>query len=201
MSGADVAFPVERPLFFVVSGSPGAGKTTLLAELRARGHAVVAEAARSVIRLQSTVGGRAVPWKDPFLFTEVEFAQSLHNFASQDPSSLTFFDRSFVDSCGGLQLLEAEVPRHFSTAVAQFRFAPTVVLAPPWREIYRRDRERRQTFDEAERVYHVLDRTYRHAGYEVFELPKASTSERADVVMDLVAGSLHHRGSAARDPR
>ncbi len=177
---------VTRPRFFVISGGPGAGKTTLLDELRRRGYAVVEEVAREVIRLQASIGGQALPWANASLYSELEFAQNLHNFVSQDPSQITFFDRSFIDPAGFLRLLGREIPSHFAGAHAAFRFAPTVMLAPPWPEIYRVDQQRRQSLAEAEQTYGALSDVYQQAGYDVFEMPRAPVRERADAALSLV---------------
>jgi predicted ATPase len=45
-------------------------------------------------------------------------------------------------------------------AVAVFRYNRRVFIAPPWREIFQQDSERKQDFDEAVRTYDSLVATY-----------------------------------------
>ena len=54
--------------FVILSGCSGGGKSTLLEELRARGHATVAEPGRRIVREEMTLGGNALPWIDPEAF-------------------------------------------------------------------------------------------------------------------------------------
>ena len=45
-----------------------------------------------------------------------------------------------------------------------YRYAPRVFIAPPWREIYETDSERKQDFDEAARTYDVMFQVYEECG-------------------------------------
>jgi predicted ATPase len=55
--------------------------------------------------------------------------------------------------------------------------------APPWREIYATDPERRHGLDAALAEYARLLEAYPSLGYEVFVLPKVGVNERADFVL------------------
>ena len=66
----------------------------------------------------------------------------------------------------------------------EYRYAPLVFLAPPWREIYETDTERKQDFAEAERTCEMLAMVYRECGYQLVELPRATPNERADFILD-----------------
>ena len=56
---------------FVVTGGPGSGKTTLIDALAQGGCARSIEAGRGVIQDQVTIGGHALPWRDPQAFAEL----------------------------------------------------------------------------------------------------------------------------------
>ena len=60
-----------------------------------------------------------------------------------------------------------EPPPHFSRAAEVFRYNRTVFIAPPWREIFANDKERKQDFAEAVRSYELCVEAYRHWGYEL----------------------------------
>jgi predicted ATPase len=68
-------------------------------------------------------------------------------------------------------------------ACENYRYNQTVFLAPPWREIYSTDNERKQTWAEAVRTHDVMVEAYRSCGYELVELPRVSAEERAEFVM------------------
>jgi predicted ATPase len=68
-----------------------------------------------------------------------------------------------------------------------------VFLAPPWREIYRTDSERKQDFAEAERTYRGLWETYEECGYRLIELPKLEPIARARFVCEHLEVALAPR--------
>ncbi len=51
-----------------------------------------------------------------------------------------FFDRGVPDVIGYLRLLKRSVPPHMEKAAQVFRHNRRVFIAPPWRQIFRRDR-------------------------------------------------------------
>ena len=59
-------------------------------------------------------------------------------------------------------------------------------LAPPWRDIYVIDPERRHGFDVAFAEYSRLLKAYPSLGYEVLVLPKVGIVERADFVLSML---------------
>lgn len=166
--------PVHKPCCFAVTGGPGAGKTALLEHLAGLGLAVAAESARAVIR---EAGGRPEPRRFCELMLERD-VQAFH--AAHGP---TLFDRSLVDAWAtarayGLALPQAEA------AVRELRLNPCAFLAPPWREIYRTDAERDQTWADAVAAHDACARAYQDAGYTLVELPRAGVAERAAFVLD-----------------
>ena len=56
-------------------------------------------------------------------------------------------------------------------------------LAPPWKEIYETDSERRQDFAQAERTVEQMVQVYREGGYTISELPKTKPATRADFIL------------------
>ena len=50
--------------FVVISGCSSGGKSTLIAELGKRGHAVVDEPGRRIVKEELASGGSALPWLD-----------------------------------------------------------------------------------------------------------------------------------------
>jgi hypothetical protein len=54
--------------FVVISGCSSGGKSTLIAELGKRGHAVVDEPGRRIVKEELASGGSALPWLDGVAF-------------------------------------------------------------------------------------------------------------------------------------
>lgn len=187
--------------FYVLTGGPGSGKSTLLAALARAGCAVSPEAGRAIIQDQSAIGGPALPWRDAALFAEMMLAWEMRSYrmAEREPGPV-FFDRGIPDVMGYLRLTGLSVPAHMEKAVAAFPYNRRVFVAPHWPEIFRRDAERRQTLEEAERTYAAVTGVYRDLGYTVVELPRAPVEARVRFVLDRVARP-DQRAGASPDTR
>ncbi len=169
--------------FTVISGGPGSGKSTLIDALEQHGFARTVEAGRAIIQHQVAIAGTALPWADRALFAELMLSWEMrsHEMAKTKKGTV-FFDRGVPDVIGYLTLCGLPVPAHMEEAARRFQYGKTVFLAPPWREIFGQDAERKQNFDEAVRTFEAMETTYRKLGYEIALLPKASVRERIDFI-------------------
>jgi predicted ATPase len=174
--------------FFVLTGGPGSGKTAVVEALKQSGYHCSVEAGRGVIQDQMLIAGRALPWEDRSLFAELMLCWEMRSYrVAQEQTGMVFFDRGVIDVVGYLRLIGHAIPEHMEKAVENFPYHRRVFIAPPWEEIFRQDRERRQDFDEAVRTYHAMVTTYSRYGYELLELPRTSVKERLDFVLDEIA--------------
>lgn len=176
--------PQETDRLIAITGGPGSGKTSLIEALAAEGHAVRPEAGRTIIQDQQAIGGRGLPWADPVLFAELMLAADLRGHAEAlARRESVFFDRGLPDIAGYLTLCGLPIPGHVARAAQELRYRRTVFIAPPWREIFTQDAERKQDFTEAERTHAVMAETYPRYGYELVELPHASVAERVAFIL------------------
>jgi predicted ATPase len=67
-----------------------------------------------------------------------------------------------------------------------FRYHRRVFVAPPWRDIFALDAERKQSFDEATETYEMMVETYSALGYDLIPLPLSSVQERLQFVLAAV---------------
>lgn len=174
--------------FIIISGCSGGGKSTLLTELRQRGHAVVEEPGRRIVQEQMHTGGQALPWLDmaAFLRRAIDVARDDHANAPRGSSQWVFFDRGLIDAAAALQALTGEPV--LDKLRQQYRYHPHVFLAPPWPEIYGQDAERRHDMAAALLEFERLRGIYPALGYAVSLLPKVGVAQRADFVLDTLAG-------------
>lgn len=174
--------------FHVLTGGPGGGKTTLLAALAARGYAVTSEAGRALVRA-------GADRSDPVAFAEAILEWETRSYAwALDQPGTVLFDRGMPDVAGSWLAMGREVPPHVEATIAACRYAPTVLVAPPWREIYVTDAERDQTWETAVATYEVMVAAYGRYGYECVELPRVGVEERVAFVL----GHLSARNAATK---
>lgn len=166
--------------FVVLTGCSGGGKSSLLAELGRRGYATYEEPGRQIVKEQLYIGGDALPWRDARQFLEFTISRSIHHLVSAARTDrLSFFDRGIIDQIGGFD----PIPAHLAMAAQRLRYRRTVFFAPPWKEIFRNDAERRHSFDDAAAGCAAQRLTYERHGYEIVELPKCDIANRADFIV------------------
>lgn len=165
---------------YILTGGPGAGKSTLLHALNEAGIATQPESGRAIIREQQRRGGDALPWADRMAFALRMLERDIDGWrAHQAATAPVLFDRGIPDSLGYLQLCGLTPPPQMIQAVRDCRYAPRVFFAPPWRDIYCQDDERRQSWNEAVATARVMQRLYRACGYQLVMIPPLPTAARA----------------------
>jgi predicted ATPase len=168
--------------FVVISGCSGGGKSALITELGRRGHAVVEEPGRRIVKEELDRDGSALPWADGAAFLRRAIAMALADRASAAAlQGWVFFDRGLIDAAAGLQHLTGEAI--LQPLGGAHRYHQRVFLTPPWPEIYVTDRERRHGFDQALAEYTRLLEVYPSLGYKLIILPEVGVVERADIVL------------------
>jgi predicted ATPase len=171
--------------FVVISGCSGGGKSTLLAELQRRGHAVVEEPGRWIVREEMAGDGAALPWVDAAAFARRAVVMSLTDREQAATDGKVFFDRGLVDAAAALEHATGEAVLEPLGRV--HRYHRRVFLTPPWPEIYVNDTERPHGFQAARAEYERLVAAYAALDYAVVVLPKAEVGARADFVLETLA--------------
>lgn len=128
--------------------------------------------------------GPALPWRDSALFSELMLAEAVRAHRLSAPrQGPVFLDRGVLDVYAYHQLLGAPTPAHLRRAATELRDDRRVFLAPMWPDIYVRDAERRQSYEEAARTQDACVAAYEEHGYELLRLPFAPVAERVDFVL------------------
>ena len=132
-----------------------------------------------------SIAGRGLPWDDRSLFAELMLSWEMRSYRiAQETAGPVFFDRGVPDVLGYLRLIGVPIPDHTRNAAQKFRYNSTVFIAPPWREIFSQDQERKQDFNEAIRTYDSLAATYKALNYKLVEIPRVPIEHRASFIVE-----------------
>lgn len=179
--------PHHADNLYIVTGGPGAGKTTLLNAAAEAGIRVGVEAARAIIQAQTAIDGPAHHFGNRALFAELMLDRDVQTFLALAAGGPALCDRGIPELVCYCRDWGVNDNAHFRGAAELYRYNAVVFLAPPWREIYVDDAERREGWDHAQRVYASLRDVYAELGYRIVELPKAPVADRLAFVQDVIA--------------
>lgn len=170
-------------MVYVITGGPGFGKTVLIEKLREMGYQTVGEIARQIITQQMAIGGELLPWKDAIRFEKKVLEERIYFLNRVDPEDIAFSDRGLPDQAAFSWFKGKELSSQLKAALAANRYSNKVFLTPPWRQIYRNDQIRTETFEEAEKIHQYIIKAYLENGYELIDLPFISPDDRIEFIL------------------
>lgn len=160
----------------VFTGAPGGGKTSLIDAAAAAGYRTSPEVARQILR---EPGGMELRQSDPLGFAERMAQAHLREYENhRGAPSLVLFDRGLPDVVGFLEVCGLGIPRSLDEACRRIRYSGPVFRAPAWKDIYRSDAQRIQSWDEAVASDQAVTQAWTRYGYEPIDLPLATIGER-----------------------
>ena len=172
----------------VLIGGPGTGKTSVINELINNGLSCKKEISRQVTLDAKAQGIDQLFITSPLLFSEMLLKSREQQFIEAHKSSeqLFFFDRGIPDVEAYLRYAKTEYPSLFSSKSKEYRY-DLVFLFEPWKEIYTKDNERYETFEEALLIHQYLKNIYKELNYTIINVPFASIKERTDFILKKIA--------------
>ncbi len=180
-----VVYLLLMPKKIVITGGPGSGKTSLVSYLLNQGHQCKPEISREVTIEAQKQGIEQLFLEDPILFSQKLLEGRLKQFNNTQGLEKTFlfFDRGLPDITAYMDYSQTIYPDYFLNTCHTNKY-DLIFLLPPWKEIYKQDNERYETFKEAQRIHKYLLNGYKKYGYQVIEIPFGSLKNRKDFIFN-----------------
>lgn len=184
-----VAMPPKK---VVITGGPGTGKTSLINALLSRGYTCFEEIIRSLTSeakkdtpAQQVAQNPLAFVRDPFDFNTrlLEGRMEQYHKASLHQTSIVFYDRGIPDVVAYMKYFGQSHTQYFEQACRELRY-DEVILLPPWKDIYKADEERLESFEEAVAIHSHLEETYHGLGYGPVLVPKGTVAERTTFIIE-----------------
>ena len=178
----------------VITGGPGTGKTALVRELEQRGYPCYHEIIRDMTAEARREGPPSEQLVNPLTFVKDPRAFNMEilrgrmaqfNSAADLQDPFVFFDRGLPDVLAYMRYFGQRVEAEFSVPPRELQY-DMVFLLPPWKEIYRRDGERLESFQQACEIHQWLEHTYVEYGYELQGLNPGPVPDRVDQLITLI---------------
>ncbi|NQX85834.1 MAG: AAA family ATPase [Flavobacteriaceae bacterium] len=170
---------------YIITGAPSTGKTTLINSLQENGHTVFEEVSRRIIISEQQKNSNKTPWEDVFGFTKLVYQQTIKELHTPILQH-AFVDRGLADNIAYLQLKKQPVSDEFLDFDYQKFYHKTVFFCPIWEEIYTKDKQRLQSFEEAKKLQKLLLNTYQNLGFRILEIPKTNVLKRLQFIVTTI---------------
>lgn len=169
----------------VLMGGPGTGKSSVIDDLTKRGYTCKKEISREIIVKAQKEGTEQLFLTNPILFSQLLLKGRIKQFkkSTKTAKDFIFFDRGIPDISAYLDFANKEYPEEFQKSNKQYKY-DYIFLFKPWKDIYVKDNERYESFDEAIKINEFLVKTYSSLGYKIIVVPFDSISKRTNFILN-----------------
>jgi len=171
----------------VISGGPGTGKSSIIDNLGRLGFSVFRESSREITKKYKKLGQDQLFLSEPVKFSRILLQNRItqHKESNNIDENLSFFDRGIPDILAYLEYKKISYSEEFQRPAEEFKY-DAVFIAEPWRNIYKKDNERYESFEELIEINKHIKNTYSNFGYELILLPASSVKERVEFILDKI---------------
>lgn len=178
----------------VITGGPGTGKTSIINELKQQNYYCFDEIIRNLTVEAKEEQEQSKHISNPIAFVNnpLDFNTKLLNGrvnqfkqAVNIKEPLIFFDRGIPDVLAYMSFFNQDYNNDFLTVCERHRYN-VIFLLPPWKNIYKSDNERFESFEEAVEIHDFLETIYKNLGYRVIEVPFGTIQERTQFIVNSI---------------
>ena len=166
----------------LITGGPGSGKTSLIDELKNKKFNCEKEIVRSLTLEGKKDGNDQLFLKEPLNFSKTLLDLRISQFDKKQVKSITFYDRGVQDALAYLNFLKAKYDNDFIKKCVRIKYDMVFIL-PPWKEIYKQDKCRYETFEESIKIYEEIIKIYHFFKMKTIILEKDSVNNRIKKIL------------------
>lgn len=121
----------------------------------------------------------------PMLFSKLLLEGRLQQYHEADicDSNFVFLDRGMPDVLAYMDYFGSEYPENF-TKTCQNNIYDMVFILAPWKEIFKSDSVRYETFDQSLLIHDHLLKVYENFNYHLINIPFDTVQKRTDYIME-----------------
>jgi predicted ATPase len=173
---------MQQKIVFI--GGPGTGKSSVLKYLKRQGFNCMPEISREVTKKAQEEGIEQLFLTDPILFSYklLEGREQQYIDAGKSKDRIVFFDRGIPSIHAYMRYFNTEFPEIFMEKSKECRYTKVFQFLP-WKEIYKSDNERYETFEQSETISKFLNEAYAELGYEIINVPFDTVRNRCNFIL------------------
>ena len=179
----------------VISGGPGSGKTTVINLLIKNGYQCFEEFSRSVISAGKAKGIENLFETEPLTFSKIIFQERKKQYLSAAKINYlqvfpyVFFDRGLHDIVAYLDH-RGNPAEEISIEIQNYPY-DLLILFPLWKDIYKNDEHRMESFEESISVFESIKKTYKKFSIPIIEIPFNPPDSRIMSILEILKNEDH----------
>ena len=145
------------------------------------------ESSREIIIKYKKLGHNQFFLSDPIKFSEILLKNRIKQFeiSNKSNSDTKFFDRGIPDIIAYLNYKKISFKKEFELASKKYKY-DYIFLAEPWEDIYKKDIERYESFEDLKVINKYIKKIYSNYAQMFITLPKSSVQERINFIIESI---------------
>ena len=168
----------------VLAGGPSTGKTSVLNELKKLGFKCYEESARDILSEYEKKGSS-------FKLNPIRISEEILKKRDKDyteardilcKNNIVFFDRGIHEITAYLRSINSS-EEYWEELLKNYDY-DMVFFFPSWKDIYTKDKNRVEEYEEANRISPYIDKVYEESSIPKIKVPYESINERVAFILN-----------------
>jgi len=169
----------------LITGGPGSGKTALINALENRNFNCEHEIVRNLTLEGKGNGIDQIFLKEPLIFSEKLLELRIDQFNKKQISENTFYDRGVHDVLAYLNYIKVKYDDLLTKKAEKIKYDKVFIL-PPWKDIYRQDEIRYESFNESVKIHDEIVKIYNFFKMKIIILKTGTIDQRIENILEFI---------------